>query len=370
MKLLFAIKGLVVSGGGAERVFVDVANALRGRGHDVHVATFDSLGQPFFYALDPAIPVHSLAQSRPAQPTRLAELPGIMRKARRLVRQERPDAVVAFMHSTFVPVGLGMLGTGVPFVASEHTDGIHYRTRRLQRMLRDAVFARSAAITIPSEASRQEQPVRWRERMHAIPNAIDFDALGALATDRQPEPLILSVGRLMAEKDYPTLIRAFAQVAGEFPEWRLRIAGDGNMRQQVEAEVERSGVKERIQLPGYVRDIPAEYARAAIFASSSIYESFGLVTAEALAAGCPAIGFADCIGTAQLIDHGTNGLLVEPSEDRVQSLAAGLRMLMADAALRERLGTAAPASVGEYSLPSITDKWETMLEHICKKGPA
>ncbi len=370
MKLLFAIKGLVVSGGGAERVFVDVANALRGRGHDVHVATFDPPGQPFFYALDPATPVHSLAQSRPAQPTRLAELPGIMRKTRKLVLQERPDAVVAFMHSTFVPVGLGMLGTGVPFVASEHTDGIHYRTRRLQRILRDAVFARSAAITIPSEASRREQPVRWQERMHAIPNAIDFDALGALATDRQPEPLILSVGRLMAEKDYPTLIRAFALVAGEFPAWRLRIAGDGNMRQQVEAEVERSGVSERIELPGYVRDIPAEYARAAIFASSSIYESFGLVTAEALAAGCPAVGFADCIGTAQLIDHDTNGLLVEPGEDRVQSLATGLRRLMADAALRERLGNAAPASVREYSLPSITDKWETMLENVCKKGPA
>lgn len=370
MKLLFAIKGLVVSGGGAERVFVDVVNELRLRGHAVQVATFDPPGQSFFYALSPDIPVHSLAQNEPAQPTRLAELPGIMRKARKLVRKERPDAVVAFMHSTFVPVGLGLLGTGVPFVASEHTDGVHYKTRRLQRMLRDAVFARSAAITVPSEASRQAQPERWRERMQAIPNAIDFDALGALAENRQPDQVILSVGRLMAEKDYPTLIRAFAQVAGEYPAWRLRIAGDGHLRDEIEAEAARSGVSERIELPGYVRDIPAEYARAAIFASSSIYESFGLVTAEALASGCPAIGFADCIGTAQLIKDGTNGMLVKPGADRVQALAIALRTLMADRALRERLGAAGPASVGEYSLPSITDKWETMLMNICKKGPA
>ncbi|MEL1251544.1 glycosyltransferase family 4 protein [Aurantiacibacter gilvus] len=370
MKLLFAIKGLVVSGGGAERVFVDVVNALRGRGHDVQVATFDSPGKPFFYSLDPATPVHSLAQSGPAQPTRLAELPGIMRKSRQLVRQERPDAVVAFMHSTFVPVGLGVLGTGVPFVASEHTDDIHYRTRRLQRWLRDAVFARSDAITIPTEASRQDQPERWQKRMYAIPNAIDFEALGALAANRRPGQVVLSVGRLMAEKDYRTLIQAFAQVAGEFPDWRLRIAGDGHLREQVEAEIARSGVSERIELPGYVRDIPAEYARAAIFASSSINESFGLVTAEALASGCPAIGFADCIGTAQLIEDGTNGLLVEPGADRVQSLANALRKLMADQALRERLGGAGPVSVAQYSLSSITDKWETMLENVCKRARA
>lgn len=370
MKLLFAIKGLVVSGGGAERVFVDVVNALRGRGHDVQVATFDPLGRRFFYSLDTATPVHSLAQCGPAQPTRLSELPGIMSMSRNLVRQERPDAVVAFMHSTFVPVGLGVLGTGIPFIASEHTDPIHYRTRRLQRLLRDAVFARSAAITVPTEASRLAQPERWREKMYAIPNAIDFDTLGALAANRRPEPLVLSVGRLMAEKDYPTLIRAFAQVAGEFPNWRLRIAGDGNLREKVEMEVARSGVSGRIELPGYVRDIPAEYARAAVFVSSSVNESFGLVTAEALASRCPVIGFADCLGTAQLIDHGNNGLLVDPGADRVQSLADALRKLMADQALRERLGTAGPASVADYSLASITDKWEAMLEDVCKKDRA
>ena len=234
------------------------------------------------------------------------------------------------------------------------------------RALRDAIFARSAAITIPSEASRQAQPERWRAKMHALPNAIDFERLSQDAASRQPEKLILSVGRLMAEKDYPTLIRAFAQVADEFPEWQLRIAGDGHLRPAIEAEIAHSGYADRITLPGYVRDIPAEYRRAAIFAIPSLYESFGLVTAEALATGCPAVGFADCIGTAQLIENEVNGLLVEPGEDRVSALADALRRLMAEAHLREQLGAAGPASVEHYSLHSIADRWEEMLTQVCQ----
>lgn len=370
MKLLFAIKGLVVSGGGAERVFVDVVNALCARGHEILVATFDPAGETFFYDLDSAIPIHSLGHSGPAQPTRAAELPGIMRKARNLVRSEAPDAAVAFMHSTFVPVGLGLLGTSVPFIASEHTDGVHYKGRRVQKLLRDTIFARSDAITIPSEASRLAQSERWQGRMHAIPNAIDFDALSARARDSRREPVILSVGRLMAEKDYPTLIRAFALVAGEFPDWRLRIAGDGHLRGKIEAEVSRSGYGDRIDLLGYVRDTPAEYARASIFAISSLYESFGLVTAEALATGCPAVGFADCLGTAQLIRHEENGLLVDPGGNRAESLGGAMRRLMADTPLREKLGAAGPESVREYSLTSVADKWENMLSEIIQRGRA
>ncbi|MCB2085761.1 MAG: glycosyltransferase family 4 protein [Sphingomonadaceae bacterium] len=366
MKLLFAIKGLVVAGGGAERVFVDVVNELANRGHEVSVATFDPPDQPFFYTLDQRIPVHSLANSQPAQPTRASEIPGIMALSRKLVGRLAPDAVIAFMHSTFVPVGLGLIGDRTPFIASEHTDGVHYEGRRVQRLLRDAIFARSAAITIPSEASRQAQPERWRAKMHALPNAIDFERLSQDAASRQPEKLILSVGRLMAEKDYPTLIRAFAQVADEFPEWQLRIAGDGHLRPAIEAEIAHSGYADRITLPGYVRDIPAEYRRAAIFAIPSLYESFGLVTAEALATGCPAVGFADCIGTAQLIENEVNGLLVEPGEDRVSALADALRRLMAEAHLREQLGAAGPASVEHYSLHSIADRWEEMLTQVCQ----
>lgn len=370
MKLLFAIKGLVVPGGGAERVFVDVVNELRARGHDVQVATFDPPGQAFFYDLDQAITVHSLADCAPGQPTGFSQFPSIMRKARHLVLQEQPDAVVAFMHSTFVPVGMGLLGTGIPFVASEHTDGAHYQGRTVQRLLRDAIFARSAAITIPSEASREAQPTRWQERMVAIPNAIDFAALSATAENRQPEPLILSVGRLMAEKDFPTLIRAFADVAEDFPDWRLRIAGDGALRGAIEAEIQRSGFADRIDLPGYLRDIPAEYRRASIFAIPSLYESFGLVTAEALASGCPAVGFADCLGTAQLIRDGQNGLLVDPGDDRAEALAKALRRLMGDAALRQRLGEQGPSSVRGYSLAAITDRWEAMLQSVSRRGDA
>jgi glycosyltransferase involved in cell wall biosynthesis len=107
------------------------------------------------------------------------------------------------------------------------------------------------------------------------------------------------------------------------------------------------------------------YGRAQLYAHPAIHESFGLVTAEALAYGLPAIGFADCSGTNEIIVDGLNGLLVEGGR-RVESLAAGLDRMMGSAELRAKLGAAGPESVKRYSIAAITDAWERLLTTVCR----
>ena len=102
---------------------------------------------------------------------------------------------------------------------------------------------------------------------------------------------------------------------------------------------------------------------ASLGAAPSPYESFGLATAEALAAEVPAVGFADSPGTNEIIQDNVNGLLVS-GPDRVEALANGLARLMVDEKLRRKLGKAGPASVAKYGVEPVTDQWEDLLRSI------
>lgn len=368
MRLLFAIKGLVVAGGGAERVFADVANALAQRGHEVHIATFDKPGQALFYDLDPAIPVHLLGAGDPGVPTPRSNLPKIMFGIRKLARELKPDAAVAFMHSTYVPVAFGLMGTGIPLVLSEHTSAAHFNERPLQRALVRLVQKRSFAKTVVSDVIRDEHPPHWRNNIAVLPNPVDMDAFRRAQTI-EPEKLILCVGGLRVEKGQDVLIEAFDRIAGDHPDWRLRLVGDGVTRSEIEQRVARSIHGDRIEIAGVQKDVAREYARAAIAVVPSRYESLALVAVEAMASGRPVIGFADCAGPAKLIEDGVNGLLVDQKEDRAGALAEAMDRMIRDAKLRQSMGSRAPETVIEYSADAVLAQWENLLAAAAHRSP-
>jgi glycosyltransferase involved in cell wall biosynthesis len=364
MKLVFIINSLSEPGGGAERVLANVSSALAGRGHDVTVASFDDGTSADFYSFAPAVNRIRLGGAR--QPA------GILRRifsARRLVRRVRPDVVIGFMHSAFIPQAVALANTGVPLVASEHTVFNHYRTVPFELSLLLLSSWLIAAFTAVSHAARASYPSSLQRKMVVISNPVTLapeDAADVLGGERK---ILLSVGGLTALKDHGTLVRAFARISRQFPDWDLRIVGQGPLRDHILDEGRRGGIEDRVAICAATRHIGSEYARAQLFAMPSKYESFGLATAEALAHGLPVVGFADCPGTNELIEDGVNGVLVE-AEDRVAALSDGLARLMGSAEERVRMGEAAPQSVEQYSLERVTDQWEDLLTRVAKHGAA
>ena len=199
--------------------------------------------------------------------------------------------------------------------------------------------------------------------MVVIPNPVSVPPTSKDASSKpdRTRKVLLAVGRFEPQKDHKVLLEAFGLVAVDFPEWNLRIVGDGELRPRLEAQARELGLQERIQLPGVTKEIGREYAGADLFVMPSLYESFGLATAEALTHGLPAIGFADCPGTNELIIHDRNGILVQGPE-RAVALADGLRRAMSSPELRKRLGAQGPDSMSMYSRQRICDKWEGLLE--------
>lgn len=358
MKILFAIKTLNHSHGGAERVLTDISGALAGRGHDVTILTFDPPGERPFYPLSEKVRRLDLAIGNVERPSQVLEILTRVKAIRKAVKSENPEIVVAFMHSTFIPASVGLMGCGIPMIASEHIVPDHYGTRPLEYALFMAVSPFIKKITVVTENIRKTYPALLRRKMEVMPNPIRQPGRKKTATPR--EKLILNVGRLDPQKDQETLIRAFARLAPHFPEWNLRIVGEGHLRTHLESLIMELDLKERVALPGLTQDIDGEYERAAIFVMPSRYESFGLATAEAMAHGLPVIGFADCPGTNEIIKDAVNGFLIQP-KDRVESLIAGLLPLIKHEELRHKLGEGGRKSLRTYTLENVTTLWENLL---------
>ena len=367
MKVLFAIKRLASAVGGAERVLCTVCSYLVSRGHDVSILTFDSRGETSFYPLDPRINIIDLGIGDSSRPAGMIETFIRMKALRQAINKERPDMAVGFMHSMFVPLAFALVGTGVPVIGSEHIVPEHYRTRRLQYLLLIIASLFLNKLTVLSQSIRSRYPVIVRRRMVEMPNPVEAALDCADVSDANEIFTILSVGRLEAQKDHATLIRAFARIMHRFPQWQLKIVGEGSQRPELTLLINELDMSERVMMPGVMVNIGEAYQSAQAFVISSRYEAFGLVTAEAMSYGLPVIGFADCPGTNEIIVNGLNGILVEPDDDRVISLAQALSTLLSNQDLRQKFGSAGRQSILTYfSSTQICNKWEELLSKCCR----
>lgn len=161
------------------------------------------------------------------------------------------------------------------------------------------------------------------ERVSVIRNPVITPQLQQLAGAPCPHPwlapdaapVILGVGRLQRQKDFPTLIRAFARVRALRPECRLILLGEGSAHQRLEQLGRELGVSEALALPGFQSNPYAWLARAHLFVLSSAWEGSPNVLTEALALGIPSVS-TDCpSGPSELLANGRHGPLVRVGDE-------------------------------------------------------
>ena len=366
MRLLFCIKAMNNRGGGAERVLADVAGGLAARGHDVAVLSYDLLGGCSFYPLDPRVKRIELGIGSTTGPATVYSTLRRIAALRASARGYVPDVVIGFMHSMFIPLGLALVGTSIPMIASEHIVPEHYRSRPLEVLLLRLVPLLAERITCVSEQVRSSYPPFLQKKMITVANPVSVSVCGRadVSGQQKPRKVLLTVGRLDPQKDHVTLIEAFAEISDQLPGWDLRIVGDGGLRPKLESMVAGLGLSGRVYFPGTIKGIAAEYLSAQLFVQPSRYESFGLTTAEALAHGLPAVGFDDCQGTNQLIRPGINGDLAGGSGNRAATLAKTLKTLMRDDALRVRLSKQSDDVLHECRLENVLSHWEQIIFEV------
>jgi glycosyltransferase involved in cell wall biosynthesis len=365
MKILFVCRMFDEMAGGVERMSILLMNSLVDRGHDVSLFTWDHPAARAFYPMRESIRWHRLNMGDPGRSASAALRFSRMVAFRKYAAALGPDVVVAFQHGAYLFAALGLVPRRIPVVLAERNapDRLDHTSEGRHRGTMFLTMRMAAAVTVQFASYVERYPKHLRARIVAISNPVyraeEFATPGANKARRT----LLSIGRLSYQKNFAPLVCAFASLAARFPDWQLRIVGDGEERASLLDLVERLGMGTRVSLPGAVRDVSMEYRAADLFCLPSRWEGFPNALAEAMAHGLPVVGYRQCAGMSELVTPGRDGQLADGNGDP-DTLAAALAPLMQDATLRGRMGMEARRISEVYPPERSFDDWERLLRRV------
>lgn len=244
-----------------------------------------------------------------------------------LLRRERPDAIVIIGYSPgTVKLWLRSFFRNTPYIIwSGAIASSHEPVSALRTLLRRLLVSRARAfVAYGSRAADYLASLGApRKRIFIAINTVDTEFFAREASARRqgrPGPEFLYVGHLTAGKRIGDVIRAFARVLPRFPDARLTLVGDGPERSALEGLCAEMGVAGRVAFEGFRQrpEVPGYLARARVFLFPSVYDVWGLVLVEAMAAGVPCIASPHSGATADLVQDGVTGYVVDfTDQDRV-----------------------------------------------------
>lgn len=227
---------------------------------------------------------------------------------------------------------------------------------RLQKWKRIFYAKKYDRIIVISKGDLQQWS-RFANQVSLIYNPVTITS--AAVSDLSSKKVI-SVGRLDFQKGYDYLIDAWKYVVVKHPDWHLNIFGEGEQRNNLQQQIDKSDLSRHITLCGRTSDVATEYSRHSIFVMSSRAEGFGLVLVEASVCGLPLVSFDCPSGPKEIIEDGRNGFLIEKVGD-VQTMADKICQLIENESLRRQMGDNARFMVNKFSVDEIKEQWMLLL---------
>ena len=352
-----------LAGGGAERMMLNLAQGLVDAGVSVDLVAATAAG-PYLGLVPPGCTLVDLGSRRV-----LTALPGLVH----YLRRRRPRALLAAMdHANIVALWARALARVPTRVCVSMRSNLTQEAAhspllggRWMPHLARAFYPRAAAVIAVSQGVADDLDRLigpGRARILVIPNPVVTPALAVQAAAPpghpwlQPgaPPVILAAGRLVPQKDYPTLIRAFAALGAQRGV-RLIILGEGPERRPLESLIRDLGVSGRVDLPGFTDNPFAAMARASLFVLSSAWEGLPGVLIQAMACGTPVVS-TDCpSGPREVLADGRFGPLVPVGD--AQALAEAMERILESPPAPELL----KARAADYGSEPVTRRYLEVL---------
>jgi glycosyltransferase involved in cell wall biosynthesis len=351
-------------GGGAERVAVNLAQAMVDRGYRVEMAMMSATGE-LLAELNPSVTVFDLHAPR----ARNVLFPLV-----RYLRATKPQSVLVLMWPLTVMTLFATLLLRHPprVIVSDHnvvSRSSAARRQWQQWLLKTSMrwlYPRAAAVVAVSEGVANDMAAHTGLPIGSITTIHNPASRGWLPAPMPNDDLpagwrtpgyrrLITVGMLKLEKDQRTLIAAFAKLRQKLPV-KLLILGEGPLRSELAGQIHALGVADDVDLHGFAPDPYPYYLAADLFVLSSNAEGFGNVLVEAMECGLPVVS-TDCVaGPAEVLDGGRYGWLVPVGDADSLAEAMYAALLAPVDAQRQRTRAA------EFGIARAVDSYLQLLD--------
>ncbi|HEY1685034.1 MAG TPA: glycosyltransferase [Tepidisphaeraceae bacterium] len=296
---------------------------------------------------------------------RVVQVVGMMKKLKTSIDQLEADCALCV--GTLPDLLVPLLCPRLPAVLTVHGNYSHLLSEsRLAWLLRPLLqwrFSRQMVVAPARGVAEDLQENFGANDVRVIWHGVDAEEIARRASeqvdDLPRESYLIAVGRLARQKDYPTLLRAYALARSQGLDWPLVIVGDGPDDKELRAMTERMRLSQAVRFLGH-RDNPFPYMQAAqCLVLSSAWEGFGLVLIEAMSLGVPIIS-TDCpSGPAEILDAGKFGMLT-PVGDSERLAEAMLRMSKPET--REHYSELAKERSKAFAIAKMAEAYRTLLK--------
>lgn len=375
MKIIYSI-GATHNSGGMERVLANKANYLVEKGYEVIIVTTDQQDKPPFFELNSSIRQYDLNINYSANNgkgiwNKLLFFPWKQWKHRtelkKLLGEQKADIVVSMFDgdASF----LWKIKDGSRKVLEIHFS----RYKRLQynrsglwkwvdkyRTKQDEVIAQKYdRFVVLTEEDRQY----WGElsNIRVIPNANTFETKETASLENLRA---IAVGRLEQQKGFEDMIRAWQHVYSRYPEWKLSIFGQGNLKQKLLDLIESLSLKNVVSLENPVSDIKDKYLDSSILLMTSRYEGLPMSLLEAQCCGLPMVSYTCKCGPRDIIRDGKNGYLIP--EGDILLFAEKVNKIIENQALRKEMGKQSKELSANFQEDRIMGLWENLFKELAE----
>lgn len=374
MKLLYCINATYNSGG-MERVLMNKTNYWVNKGYDVVIVTTEQAGRKHFFLFSEKIKFIDLDINYSNADKKCLLLRFVIKWYKRLVHRKRLTQILNTEHPD---IAISMFDYDFSFLykindGSKKILEFHFskNIKRIEADNRLMYYIQQCRIWYWKRIVRkyssfvvltEEDKNAWNNinNIKVIPNSISSIPAECSSLNQK---IVCSIGRLVYQKGFDLLIKAWKIVAQKFPDWQLHIIGRGNS-EYIYTLINEYNLSKSVIVKPATSQICLEYLNSSLYVMSSRYEGFGMVLIEAMSYGLPIVSFACPCGPRDIIsdDFGT---LVQPGN--IQQLADALITWMSNDIKRKMGGQAARVSVQRFLEKNVMKQWEELFDSLLEQ---
>lgn len=334
--------------GGIERVVINLSNYFSSRGVEVSISSLCSKdGHPFFPVEDGVKITH--------ENRTVANRLSLFRAVYNTVKKSDADIVIGChggINNAIVSCKPLLKGRKKIIVTQHCSYDFDTKSRRI---LNSVFHRRADAFLVLTESDKAFWNRYGMKNCKVMPNAIVNYPTKTASMDCN---VVISAGRLTGVKGFDFLIKAFAVFHKTHPSWKLRILGDGEERGNLESMVNRLGLTQSVELPGFTNSVIDEFSRSSVFALTSRSEGFAMVLLEAMSCGLPVIS-VDLPASHEIL--GQNAGVISARDENI--FADNLSKMVEDKCTLIQYGQHAIERSKCFSMERIGDSW---IELLCE----